>query len=76
VGSFVNVVVLRSEKKESIVKTKSHCFKCGHKLNFWELIPVVSYLFLKGKCSQCKEKISIMYPLVEFFIGLLFVCSY
>ena len=48
----------------------SACPKCGHKLHFWENIPVISYLFLKAKCSSCGEKISIQYPLVELLTGI------
>ena len=76
VGSFINVIVLRSEKGEDIIKKKSYCVKCGHELKFWELIPLFSYLVLRGKCSQCKEKISFIYPIVELLTGALFVFSY
>lgn len=76
-GSFYNVVGFRLAKNESIIKPGSHCPKCNHKLSFFELIPILSYIFLKGKCKNCKEKISIFYPLIELFTGLLFgVCFY
>ena len=75
-GSFYNVVGLRLPKKESIIYPSSHCPKCNHKLSWYENIPVFSYLFLKGKCKNCKEEISIMYPLIEFLTGVLFLISY
>ncbi len=75
-GSFCNVVGFRLAKKESIVKPRSHCPKCGHVLGFLELIPVVSYLFLRGKCKKCHEHISLFYPVVELFTGILFMISF
>ena len=75
-GSFFNVVGLRVSAGESIAFPSSHCPKCKHKLKFYENIPVFSYLFLKGKCSSCHERISIMYPVVELFGGILFAVSY
>ena len=75
-GSFYNVVGLRLCKKESIITPGSHCMSCNHKLKAYELIPVFSYIFLKGKCSKCKKRISIMYPLIELFTGILFGVSF
>ena len=75
-GSFYNVVALRRVKNESIVFPASHCVNCNHKLAFYELIPVFSYLFLKGKCKKCKKKISLQYPLIELITGILFSLSY
>ena len=54
----------------------SHCRMCNHRVKFYDLIPVVSYLLLKGKCRVCKEKISIRYPLVELFTGILALLLY
>ena len=71
-GSFFNVVILRSLSNESIVFPASKCPKCNHKLYFWHNIPVLSYILLGGKCYFCKEKISIQYPLVELLTMLLF----
>jgi len=73
VGSFLNVVILRLKKKESILKKRSYCPNCKKKLTWDELIPLVSFLIQKGKCRKCGEKISLQYPLVEFFTGLIFV---
>jgi len=75
-GSFYNVVGLRLPNKNSIIKPGSHCLKCNHKLAWWENIPVISYIFLKGRCKSCKEKISFMYPGMELLTALLFTISY
>lgn len=75
-GSFYNVVILRSLSNESIVFPASKCPKCQTPLKPWHNIPVLSYVFLKGKCAFCKEKISIQYPLVEVTTMLLFLLSY
>ena len=75
-GSFYNVLGLRIVKKESIIKPKSHCEKCGHVLAWYELIPIFSFIFLKGKCKNCKTKLSFLYPFSEFFCGLLFAISF
>lgn len=74
-GSFYNVVGYRLPKNESIIFPPSHCPKCNHKLNFYELIPIISYMIQKGKCTKCKEKISIFYPIIELITGLLFTLS-
>lgn len=71
VGSFLNVVILRSEKNEKITG-RSYCPYCHKKLSWWELIPILSFFILKGRCSGCGVKISWQYPLVEFFTGLIF----
>lgn len=75
-GSFFNVVGYRLPKKESIAFPPSHCTKCNNKLKTFDLIPILSYLFLGGKCRKCKEEISILYPLMELLTGLLFFTSY
>ncbi len=75
-GSFYNVVGLRLPNGESIVKPGSHCPKCNHKLSWYENIPVISYIFLKGKCKSCHEPISVMYPLIEILTGALFLICY
>ncbi len=73
VGSFLNVCILRIPAGESIVVNSSHCMSCGKKLHWYELIPVVSWLLLRGKCSGCHAKISIQYPLVELANGVLWL---
>jgi len=65
VGSFFNVLIHRLPRKESIVLPPSHCPRCGRPVRPLENIPLLSYLFLRGRCSGCKEKISVRYPLVE-----------
>lgn len=75
-GSFFNVVILRTLSNESIVFPPSKCPKCGNKLLFWHNIPVLSYILLRGKCYFCKEKISIQYPIVELLTMLLFGATF
>ena len=73
IGSFLYVVILRTISNESIVFPGSKCPKCQNKLKWYHNIPVLSYIFLRGKCAFCNEKISIQYPLVELLTGLLFL---
>lgn len=75
-GSFFNVVGLRVPKKESVVSPPSHCPSCERKLGILDLVPVFSYLFLRGKCRRCGVKISPLYPTMELITGLLFAFSY
>ena len=73
IGSFLNVVILRLNTGQSIVFGQSKCFSCAKKLRWRELLPVFSFLLLRGKCSACKTKISWQYPIVEITTGLLFL---
>lgn len=73
IGSFLNVVIYRTESDESIIKGRSHCPYCGHVLRWYDLIPLLSFVFLKGKCRYCHHKISWQYPLVELLTGLIFL---
>ncbi len=73
VGSFLNCLIYRLETKESFLKGRSYCPHCKQILSWPDLIPVLSYLFLKGKCRYCQQKISIQYPLIEIATGLLFL---
>lgn len=75
-GSFYNVVGYRLPNGMSIVFPQSHCPNCNHKLKFYELIPVISYIFLLGKCKKCKKRISFSYPFFEILTGVLFLLSY
>ena len=75
-GSFYNVVILRGLSGESIAFPGSKCPKCEKPLKWYHNIPLISYLFLGGKCAFCKTKISIQYPLVELITAILFVISY
>lgn len=75
-GSFNNVCIYRLPRGESVVWPPSHCPHCGHRLGFWDLIPVFSYLFLRGRCRYCRSKITARYAIVEaataaFFVGAL-----
>ena len=72
VGSFLNVVILRlPEEDKSIVFPASHCPTCGNTLHWYENIPVLSFLVLRGRCGHCGEKISWQYPLVELCMAVL-----
>lgn len=73
IGSFLNVVIIRLPRGESLIKRSSHCMTCGAKIRIIDLIPVFSWLFLRGKCHSCGEKISPRYPIVESLNGLLYV---
>lgn len=69
-GSFYNVCIHRYVSGESILFPPSHCPHCNQRLRFWELIPVLSYLLLRGQCARCHKPIHIRYPLVELLSGL------
>jgi leader peptidase (prepilin peptidase)/N-methyltransferase len=75
VGSFLNVVIIRVPKKESISLPSSHCVTCKHPLKWYHNIPILSWIFLKGKCAFCKEKISIQYPIIEAISAFLFLST-
>ncbi|TYT20970.1 prepilin peptidase [Dictyoglomus thermophilum] len=70
VGSFLNVVIYRLPRRESIIFPPSHCPSCGHKLSAKDLIPILSYILLKGRCRYCGARISWRYPAVEFITGI------
>lgn len=76
IGSFLNVVILRLNTGRSIVKGRSSCARCNKKLSWYELIPVFSFLGLRGKCSSCKDRISFQYPVVELLTAITFVILY
>ncbi len=73
VGSFLNVLICRMPEGLSIVSPPSHCPKCEHAVRFYDNIPVVSYIILKGRCRDCHEKISPRYPLVELLTAIMSV---
>lgn len=75
-GSFYNVVIYRLPLKKSIVFGSSHCTQCNKPLKPLHLIPILSYIFLNGKCAYCKATISWRYAFIEFLTGLLFVLVY
>ena len=74
VGSFLTLATYRIPLNQDITHKRSYCPNCNHRLKFWDLIPVFSYIFLGAKCRYCKKKISPRYFLIEVFCGLLFVC--
>lgn len=76
IGSFLNVCIYRIPLKESIAFPHSHCSKCNISLRALDLVPVFSFLFIKGKCRYCSEKISYQYPLIELLNGLLYLGLY
>jgi len=71
VGSFLNVAIIRLPKGESILFPPSHCPGCGKPIKFYDNVPILSYILLRGKCRNCQAKISLQYPLVEFLAGTL-----
>lgn len=76
IGSFLNVCIYRLPRKESIAFGRSHCTNCNTIIKWYDLIPVLSYIFLRGKCRSCKTKISIQYPMVELVNGLAYLGLY
>jgi leader peptidase (prepilin peptidase)/N-methyltransferase len=74
-GSFLNVCIGRWPEGLSVVKPRSRCPKCGHEIKAIENIPIVSWLFLRGRCSGCGVRISVQYPIVELLVGLLWLAA-
>ncbi len=72
VGSFLNALIYRQHKGQSIIKGRSACPQCQHVLGWADLVPVLSFMFLAGKCHYCSKKISWQYPIVEIILGLAF----
>ena len=75
-GSFFTVVGLRLPKHQDFIKKRSHCDVCEHDLSFLDMIPIISYVFLKGRCRYCQAKISNTSTYMELFTGILFALSY
>lgn len=76
VGSFLNVVIYRLPRGESINRPRSHCPHCKTPLHWYDNIPVISYVFLMGKCRQCHERIAVRYPIVELTNPILWMINY
>lgn len=74
-GSFVNAAVWRIKHKKDLLFDRSECTKCHYKLEWYDLIPVLSWLFLRGKCRKCHTSISAQYPIVELAVAAFFVAS-
>ena len=75
-GSFLNVVIFRLPLQRSIIYPSSRCLKCNSKINWFDNIPIFSWILLKGKCRFCKNKISFQYPFIEFLTGFLFILNF
>ena len=76
IGSFLNVVIYRLPRNESLVKRASHCTTCGAKIRVIDIIPIISWVFiLRGKCRSCGEKISARYPIVEALNGIVYIAT-
>lgn len=75
IGSFLNCLIYRTRVGQSFFKGRSYCPKCKHGLSWFDLIPVLSYLQLAGKCRYCRKPISRQYPLVELAVGILFAAA-
>jgi leader peptidase (prepilin peptidase)/N-methyltransferase len=73
IGSFLNVVIHRLPRDESVVLPPSHCPQCGYEIRPYDNIPVISYLLLRGRCRKCRTAISPIYPAVELLVGCLFL---
>jgi prepilin signal peptidase PulO-like enzyme (type II secretory pathway) len=76
IGSFLNCVIWRLSQNEGFLFGSSYCPHCKHSLDFFDLFPVLSFLFLRGKCRYCKKNISWQYPIVELITGFLFLLVY
>ncbi len=76
IGSFLNVCIYRIPKKENITTARSHCMACGNVIKWYDLVPVLSYILLKGRCRYCKTKLSVQYPVIELLNGILYCLIY
>ncbi|UCC73409.1 MAG: prepilin peptidase [Gemmatimonadota bacterium] len=75
-GSFLNVCIVRLPKGESLFRPRSRCMSCGRQISWYENVPVLSWLALRGRCGTCGSRISVQYPLVELATGLIWVGAY
>src|SRR3989338_6234982 len=73
VGSFLNVVIFRLDKKGGILFGRSECRSCGHIIRWYDMVPVAGFLFLKRRCRHCRQKISLIYPAVEILTAVAFL---
>lgn len=76
IGSFLNVVILRTPLKQSIITEPSHCFTCGHHLAWYDMFPIFSYIFLRGKCRYCKTPYSPRYMIIEAITAVSYCLAY
>jgi len=75
-GSFMNVCIHRLPRKESLVRPPSHCTSCGAAIRWFDNIPIISFLILRGRCRACRKGISVVYPVVEILSGMMVVFLY
>ena len=73
IGSFINVIIIRLPKNQSVIHPRSKCVKCKKNILWYDNIPIISWLILKGKCRFCQESFSISYLLIELLLGLIFL---
>ena len=71
IGSFLNVLIFRIPKHEEFVYGRSHCMSCGHELNWYDMFPIFSFIFLRGKCRYCGARLSVQYPIIEALNAIL-----
>lgn len=76
IGSFLNVVILRTPLRQSIITEPSHCFSCGHRLAWYDMFPIFSWIFLRGKCRYCKARISPRYMIIEAITAVSYCLAY
>lgn len=76
IGSFLNVVILRTPLRQSIITEPSHCFSCGHRLAWYDMFPIFSWIFLRGKCRYCKARISPRYMIIEAVTAVSYCLAY
>tara|TARA_Y200000002_G_scaffold374724_1_gene375892 strand:- start:311 stop:1135 length:825 start_codon:yes stop_codon:yes gene_type:complete len=76
IGSFINVIVYRFPRNQSILFPRSFCPECKYKIKWFDNIPIISWILLSGKCRKCNQKINYIYPLIEFFTGIVFLFCY
>lgn len=75
-GNFYNVCIYRIPNNQSIINTPSHCYNCNTRIKPLDMVPILSWILLRGKCRYCRQKISLRYSLVELLIGVLFILVY
>ena len=73
IGSFLNVAIDRIPQGKSVIKGRSYCDSCRKTLSWKDLVPVLSFIYLKGKCRYCRHPLSFFYPFIEILTGILFV---
>ena len=76
IGSFLNVCILRIPKGETVVTVPSHCMACGYELKWYDNVPLVSYIALRGKCRKCNTRISAQYPIIEAANGIIYCLTF